>query len=114
MKFKKGRMSHAQIIAIGYMLVIVAGTFALMLPISSRQGETTKFSEALFTATSATCVTGLVVVDTASHWSLFGQCIILVMIQIGGLGFMTMGVMFAMLMKKRYFFLYRICRQCMA
>lgn len=100
MKLKKGRMSHAQIIAIGYMLVIVAGTFALMLPISSRQGETTKFSEALFTATSATCVTGLVVVDTASHWSLFGQCIILVLIQIGGLGFMTMGVMFAMLMKK--------------
>lgn len=100
MKLKKRRMNHAQIIAIGYLLVIMAGTFALMLPAASRQGETTKFSEALFTATSATCVTGLVVVDTASHWSIFGQCIILLMIQIGGLGFMTMGVMFAMLMKK--------------
>lgn len=100
MKLKKCRMSHAQIIAIGYLLVIMAGTLTLMLPVSSRQGETTKFSEALFTATSATCVTGLVVVDTASHWSIFGQCIILLMIQIGGLGFMTMGVMFAMLMKK--------------
>lgn len=100
MKLKKRRMSHAQIIALGYLLLIIAGTLALMLPVSSQQGETTKFLEALFTATSATCVTGLVVVDTASHWSIFGQCVILLMIQIGGLGFMTMGVMFAMLMKK--------------
>lgn len=100
MKIEKRRTSHAQIIAIGYLLLILAGTFALMLPVSARPGETTKFSEALFTATSATCVTGLVVVDTATHWSIFGQCIILIMIQIGGLGFMTMGVMFAMLMKK--------------
>ena len=100
MKLKKHRMNHAQIIAIGYLLLIIAGTLVLMLPISSRQGETTNFLEALFTATSATCVTGLVVVDTANHWSIFGQCVILLMIQIGGLGFMTMGVMFAMLMKK--------------
>lgn len=99
-KLKERRMTHAQIIAIGYLFVIMIGTLALMLPVSSRPGQTTKFSEALFTATSATCVTGLVVVDTASHWSFFGQCVILVMIQIGGLGFMTMGVMFAMLMKR--------------
>lgn len=100
MKLEKRRMNHAQIIAIGYLLVILVGTLILMLPVSARPGETTKFFDALFTATSATCVTGLVVVDTATHWSIFGQCIILLMIQIGGMGFMTMGVMFAMLMKK--------------
>lgn len=100
MKIEKRRMNHAQIIALGYLLLILAGTLVLMLPVSARTGEATGFCEALFTATSATCVTGLVVVDTATHWSIFGQCVILLMIQIGGLGFMTMGVMFAMLMKK--------------
>lgn len=100
MKLKNYKMSHAQIIAIGYFLVIVLGTLALMLPLSTKQGESTSLLEALFTATSATCVTGLVVADTASHWTTFGQCIILLMIQVGGLGFMTMGVMFAMIMKK--------------
>lgn len=100
MKLKQRRMNHAQIIGIGYLLLIAMGTLVLMLPVSTRPGETTSFSEALFTATSATCVSGLVVVDTATHWSFLGQCFILFMIQIGGLGFMTMGVLFAMLMKK--------------
>ncbi|MDE6313081.1 MAG: Trk family potassium uptake protein [Lachnospiraceae bacterium] len=93
-------MSHAQIIAMGYLLVILAGTLVLLLPFATKEGQHTSFSEALFTATSATCVTGLVVVDTASHWTTAGKLIILVMIQVGGLGFMTMGVMFAMLLKR--------------
>lgn len=88
MKLKKRRMNHAQIIGIGYLLLIVTGTLALMLPASTRPGETTSFSDALFTATSATCVSGLVV-DTATHWSFLGQCFILVMIQKGGFGFIT-------------------------
>lgn len=99
-KYIKKRMSHAQIIALGYLLVIMSGTLALMLPVATKPGESTSFFEALFTATSATCVTGLIVVDTATHWTLFGQLIILLMIQVGGLGFMTMGVIFAMLLKK--------------
>lgn len=96
----KRRMTHTQVIAIGYLLVILLGTLALMLPFATKEGQHTSFFEALFTATSATCVTGLVVVDTATHWTIVGKLIILVMIQVGGLGFMTMGVMFAMLLKK--------------
>lgn len=72
-----------------------------MLPVSSRSGEYTPFMTALFTATSASCVTGLVVVDTFSHWSLFGQLVILTMIQIGGLGFITIGVTVSMLLRKK-------------
>lgn len=66
------------------------GSLLLTLPISSRSGEATDFLTALFTATSATCVTGLVVVDTYTHWSIFGQIVIIIMIQLGGLGFMTL------------------------
>lgn len=94
------RMSHVQMIALGYFLVIVSGSLLLMLPQATRPGLKTTYLEALFTATSATCVTGLAVVDTASHWSLLGQMIILAMIQVGGLGFMTIGVMFAMGLKR--------------
>lgn len=96
----KQRMTHTQVIAIGYLLAILIGTLALMLPFATTEGESTSFFEALFTATSATCVTGLVVVDTATHWTVAGKLMILAMIQIGGLGFMTMGVMFAMLLKR--------------
>lgn len=73
----------------------------MMLPGAARAGNETDFLTALFTATSATCVTGLVVVDTYTHWTAFGHTIILIMIQIGGLGFMTMGVLLAMFLKKR-------------
>ena len=68
------------------------GTFLLMLPISSRERCFTPFSDSLFTAVSATCVTGLVVKDTASYWSLFGQAVILTLIQIGGMGVITIGL----------------------
>ena len=73
----------------GFAGVIAVGTLLLMLPVSNAAGRPTSFIDALFTATSATCVTGLVVVDTGTYWSFFGQFIILLMMQIGGFGFMT-------------------------
>lgn len=97
----ESRMTHAQIIALGYFLVIVCGTLLLMFPGATEQGKHTSLLTALFTATSATCVTGLVVVDTSTHWTMFGQTVILAMIQIGGLGFVTMGVLFAMCFNRR-------------
>ena len=97
----KGSMTYTQIIALGYFSLILFGTLLLSLPAATRGGEGADFLTALFTATTSTCVTGLVVVDTATYWSVFGQIVILVMIQIGGLGFMTMGVVFAMLLKKK-------------
>lgn len=82
-------LSTWQFLALGYLIVILIGTFVLSLPISSKAGEWTPFIDSLFTSTSATCVTGLVVFDTYAHWSIFGQLVILLMIQIGGIGFMT-------------------------
>jgi trk system potassium uptake protein TrkH len=86
---------------LGFFVVICLGTCLLMLPAASRSGRGAGFLTALFTATSASCVTGLVVVDTATNWSLFGQLVILLMIQIGGLGFMTIATMFFFLIRKR-------------
>ena len=83
-----------QLIILGFLSLIILGSLLLMLPISTRDGEGAAFSDALFTATSATCVTGLVVRDTATYWSVFGQCIILVLIQIGGMGIVTAAVAF--------------------
>lgn len=79
-------------IILGYIAIIFLGAFILTLPISSRDGIHTSFEDALFASTSATCVTGLVVQDTATYWSLFGQIVILCLIEIGGLGFMTLAV----------------------
>lgn len=98
---KRFKMSHVQIIALGFFLIIMIGTILLMLPVSTKNGQGASFLEALFTATSASCVTGLIVQDTATYWSGFGQAVILTMIQIGGLGFMTIATMFFMLLKKR-------------
>ena len=86
---RKKKLTSAQIIILGFLGVILAGTLLLMLPVSAANGEVTAFGEALFTATSAVCVTGLVVHDTASYWSAFGQGVILLLIQIGGLGVVT-------------------------
>lgn len=97
---KKG-MSQTQIISLGFFLIIIIGALLLSLPISSRSRQATPFLDCLFTATSASCVTGLVTVDTYQNWSLFGQCVILVMIQIGGLGFMTIATFFFILIKKK-------------
>ncbi len=98
---KKRRFSNIQIIAVGFALIALIGTLILMLPISSRSGEWTPPFTALFTSVSASCVTGLVLVDTATHWSLFGQLVILLLIQLGGLGFMTIATFFLSFAKKR-------------
>ena len=91
---KKSRhISTSRFIFFGFLGVIVLGTFILMLPISSSSGEFTSVVDALFTATSATCVTGLVVHDTATYWSAFGQGVIIVLIQIGGMGVITIALL---------------------
>ena len=97
----RGRLTHTQWIAVGFLIIILCGTFLLMLPVSDRRMQGTDFLSALFTATSATCVTGLVVVDTYQHFSLFGQIVILLMIQVGGLGFVTIGVRVLLMMGKK-------------
>ncbi len=88
-------------IALGYLILITAGTLLLSLPMANRSNISTGFINALFTATSATCVTGLVVFDTYSHWSVFGQLVILFLIQVGGLGFMTIVTMFSFLLRRK-------------
>ena len=85
-------VSSFQVIIVSFLGLILVGTLLLMLPISSRHGGFTPFTDALFTATSATCVTGLVVRDTATYWSVFGQAVILSLIQIGGMGVITIGL----------------------
>ncbi len=100
-KIKNSRPARSTIIAIGFFAIIVLGTLLLMLPFATKTGESTTFLGALFTSTSATCVTGLVQYDTFTHWTLFGQLVILTLIQIGGLGFITFGVYAMMLMRKK-------------
>ena len=94
------KFSALQIIALGFFIIAILGTILLMLPISSRDGTWTPLMTSLFTSVSASCVTGLVLVDTATHWSLFGQFVILLLIQIGGLGFMTIATFFMSFAKK--------------
>ena len=91
------RLSSFQLIILGFAGVILAGALLLMLPAASAERIATPFPDALFTSTSAVCVTGLVVRDTGSYWSPFGQILILLMIQIGGLGVITMSAAFLML-----------------
>lgn len=95
--YRKFRLSSFQIIILGFAGVILVGALMLMLPISTTEGCVTPFNEALFTATSAVCVTGLVVQDTGSYWSAFGQMVILMLIQIGGLGVVTVAASFALM-----------------
>ncbi|MGN0106531.1 MAG: potassium transporter TrkG, partial [Hominilimicola sp.] len=87
--FSKKKINPGRRIAVGFTILILAGTLLLMLPISSRERVFTPFLTALFTATSATCVTGLSLVNVGAYFSLFGQLVLLVLIQLGGLGFMT-------------------------
>lgn len=104
LEFKKKKIaakkSTTRQIAFGFAMIILAGTLLLSLPIANRSGHGDPLS-ALFTATSATCVTGLVVADTYQNWTIFGQLVILCMIQVGGLGFMTIGAYISVLLKKR-------------
>ncbi|MGN0497587.1 MAG: TrkH family potassium uptake protein [Acutalibacteraceae bacterium] len=98
---RKRHLSSFQIIIFGFAAVILIGTFLLMLPLSAKSGQVTPFNEALFTSTSAVCVTGLIVHDTATYWSVFGQAVILILIQIGGLGVVTLAASIALISGKK-------------
>ena len=100
-------LSPFQIMIAGFLAVIIAGTLLLMLPISTKTGIGASFEDALFTANSAVCVTGLVVRDTAIYWSVFGQIIILILIQIGGLGIISVSAFIAVVSGKRISLLQR-------
>lgn len=95
------KLSYSKIIALGFLAMILLGTLLLMLPLSSQSGEWTPFSDAFFTAVSAQCVTGLVVVNTATYWSVFGQIVIILLIQTGGLGFISIGVFFTIMLRRK-------------
>ena len=101
MKKRRIRLSATQIIAIGFAAIILLGAGLLTLPAASRSGVSCGFFPALFTATSATCVTGLVLFDTYTQWSLFGQIVIITLIEIGGLGFMSAASTFVFLLRKK-------------
>ncbi len=101
MKFLRKHLTTTQIITLSFLLVILLGTILLAIPPASADGTATPISDAMFTATSCVCVTGLVTVTTASHWSLFGHIVILILIQIGGLGVVAIATIFLMLLGKK-------------
>ena len=101
MKKRPKSLSPTKIIALVFAAIILLGAGLLTLPAASRDGVSCGFLPALFTATSATCVTGLVMYDTFTQWSGFGQCVIISLIQIGGLGFMSAATLFVFLLRKR-------------
>ncbi|MDW7670203.1 MAG: TrkH family potassium uptake protein [Bacillota bacterium] len=100
-KLPKHHMAPARILVLGFAGAIFIGTILLILPAASLDNQSVGFVNALFTATSAVCVTGLVVVDTGTHWTIFGKTVIGLLIQIGGIGFMTMATLFAVILGKR-------------
>lgn len=95
------RVSPPQVLLVGFLSIILLGTMLLSLPFAVQEGQSISFMDALFTATSATCVTGLVVVDTGTTFSLFGELVIYLLIQLGGLGFMTFSTLFAIALKRK-------------
>lgn len=98
---QRSNLQPSQVLVLGFASVILLGTILLNLPIASVDGKSVGIINALFTSTSAVCVTGLVVVDTGTHWTVFGKVIIIMLIQFGGLGFMTMATMISLLVGKR-------------
>ncbi|MCI6189302.1 MAG: TrkH family potassium uptake protein [Clostridium sp.] len=100
-KSKTSQLSGVQILALGFAIVILVGAIILTLPISSKSGNFTNFLDSLFTATSAVCVTGLVTLDTGTYWNEFGQIVIMLLIEVGGLGFMAFTTLLAILLKRR-------------
>ncbi len=98
---RPSRLSKVQIIALSFLGIILVGTLLLMLPFATREGQSTSLLDAAFTAVSATCVTGLIVHDTFTHWTTFGQLVILLMIQLGGLGLMAFSVTFSLLLRRK-------------
>lgn len=99
-KIKK-KISPFLTILLGFAGIILLGSFLLSLPFASANGEWTPYINALFTSTSATCVTGLVTYDTATHWSVFGQVVIILLIQTGGMGVISIAAAFAILSGKK-------------
>lgn len=95
------RFSPSQLIALTFVGLILAGALLLMLPIASTDGSSLSFVDALFTATSASCVTGLVVVDTGTYFSVFGQLVVIALIQLGGLGLVLFATLFSVVMRKK-------------
>lgn len=104
----KKRLSPVQLIAVGFFVLILIGSFLLTLPFFSKSCQATNFVDALFTATSAVCVTGLTTLNTATHWNNAGQFLIMVLIEIGGLGFMMIPILFFAIAKKKISFSMRI------
>lgn len=98
---KKRQFTPMQILAIGYAVIIFLGAMLLALPISTNARVYTPFLDCIFTSTSAVCVTGLITVDTGTHWSYFGKTVIMMLIQIGGLGFMSFATMLSLIIGKR-------------
>lgn len=99
---KKWSLASEHLIPLSFLGAIIIGTIILMLPISAASGKATDFITALFTATTSVCVTGLIVVDTYSHWSVFGQAVILLLAQIGGLGIITVASMLLLVTKRKF------------
>ncbi|MFD0715203.1 TrkH family potassium uptake protein [Paenibacillus sp. GCM10027626] len=109
--WRRFRWSPPRILAAGFAVIIFLGAVLLSMPFASRDGSGTPFIDSLFTATSATCVTGLISVDTGSHYSTIGHLIIIFLIQIGGLGFMTVATLFAFMLRKKISFKERLVLQ---
>ncbi|MBP3313762.1 MAG: Trk family potassium uptake protein [Oscillospiraceae bacterium] len=108
---RRFRLDYFQIMVLSFAVLILVGAFLLMLPISSATGKVTPFTDAVFTATTSACVTGLVVQDTGTYWSTFGHVIILILVQIGGLGVVTMAASFAMVAGRKIGLLQRSTMQ---
>lgn len=100
-KYEQFKFQPIQVLALGVLIILLIGAVLLMLPISSASGNFTSFIDTLFTSTSAVCVTGLAVVDTGTYWSTFGQVIILILLQIGALGFMSFSTLAAIILGKK-------------
>ncbi len=98
---KRRALNPTRIVAGSFAVIIALGTLLLTLPLASRDGQSANVLTSLFTATSSTCVTGLVVADTATQWSFFGQVVILAMIQLGGLGFITVMTLFSLVVRRK-------------
>jgi trk system potassium uptake protein len=99
--YKDIKIKPVQILVIGFAIVILIGACILTLPVASSKGVSTPFIDALFTATTSVCVTGLITVDTGTHWSYFGKTVIMILIQVGGLGFMTFATLISLIIGKR-------------
>lgn len=95
------RYSFPKILTFGFLIMIILGTIFLLMPIATRPGLHTSFMTAFFTSTSATCVTGLTLVSTAGHWTPFGQVVIAILMEVGGLGFMTFAVMMSLMIRRQ-------------